>query len=163
MLKTVPLDLTGTQPRPRQAKAMASSCQLFILLLLFFVFLLLPTPCHLSPNNGNLFTPADLSKTFLCKSNIQTSNICRHIPSPSTSSPTHLLSLLSPPFSWPNTSLKRNVSSLSTWCVDVSLCPRQELHRTHEEWCTYASSQTLTSLSHLCCLFESPPSAGVRW
>lgn len=69
---------------------------------------LLQTPRHLSLKNATLFTPAVICKTFLCKFNIQTSNICRHRPSPS--SPTHLLSPLSPPSNEPNASPKRDVS-----------------------------------------------------
>lgn len=69
---------------------------------------LLQIPCHLSLKPATLFTPAVICKTFLCKFNIQTSNICRHRPSPYST--THLLSLLCPLSKGPHTSLKSNVS-----------------------------------------------------
>lgn len=130
MLHTVPLDRTGTQPRPRQARAMVSSCLLSPLLLPLFVFLcrsfLSPADCLSSVSQySHLQT---FSETFLCKPDIQTSNIGRHRPSPTTSSPTHLLSLLSPPFSWPNTSLKTHISPSSVSHVDTMTSLKDPLH-----------------------------------
>lgn len=157
MLHTVPLDRTGTQPRPRQAKAIVCSCLLSLLLLsLFFVFPL-QTPCHLSLS-ATFSTLTDLSETFLCKSCIQTRNICRHRPSPSISSATHpstCCPLLSPPFSWPNTSLEKEHFLCPFW--RAWLWTRRELHSTHKELCTYVSSQSQTLLCPVTVISMSHP------
>lgn len=105
--------------KPKPWSAAVHSLSFFSSFLSFSITLpvLLQNPYHICPriDSATLFTPRrTLTKTFLCKSNIQTSNICRHRSSPSTSSPTHLLSLLSLPFSQPNnTPLKPHRPSLS--------------------------------------------------
>lgn len=103
MLKTVPLDRTGTQPRPRQAKAMVSSCLLSLLLFLFFVSLsvappfLLQAPCHLSLNNTTLFAPADLCENIPVQvehpdqQHLQTQTLPPSPPLPPTCCPCSLL------------------------------------------------------------------------